>query len=131
MALINVFTLIFSLLFGAHPSPTTPASVPVPVVTESPATSQAETLAKCLTKKGVIMYGAYWCPHCQKQKALFGDAFQYVKYQECDSNGNNGNPKICEAAGIKGYPTWQIPGSGKIEGEQTFEELAKAADCQL
>lgn len=145
MALINAFTLIFSLFLGIHSSATTPVNVPAPSVTQvstnSPVvtggsadaatSSQAEKLAKCLTKKGVIMYGAYWCPHCQKQKALFGDAFQYVKYQECAPNGENGNPKACEAAGVQGYPTWEIPGRAKIEGEQTFEDLAKAANCQL
>lgn len=132
MALINVFTLIFSLFLGIHSSATIPAIVPTPQVTEVPTNiSQAEALAKCLTKKGVVMYGAFWCPHCQKQKSLFGNAFQYIKYQECDPKGENGNPKVCDAAGVKGYPTWSIPGHANIEGEQTFEGLAKAASCQL
>jgi len=30
-----------------------------------------DEFAQCLTDKGVKMYGAYWCPHCQAQKALF------------------------------------------------------------
>lgn len=29
------------------------------------------------------MYGSVNCPHCQKQKAMFGDSFQYVTYVEC------------------------------------------------
>ena len=29
------------------------------------------------------MYGAYWCPHCQAQKKVFGESFQYVPYVEC------------------------------------------------
>lgn len=77
------------------------------------------------------MYGAYWCPHCQKQKALFGEAFQYIKYQECEAKGENGDPKACQAAGVKGYPSWEIPGQGLTEGEQSFEDLAKATGCQL
>jgi len=149
MPIVNILAIIFSLIFGAaHPAsnvtavPTPPAIASSPNATasstiadnssHSPATvSQAKILAECLTKKGVIMYGAYWCPHCQAQKTLFGEDFQYIKYQECDPKGENGNPAACDAAGVKGYPTWKIPGQANIEGEQTFEDLSKAANCPL
>ena len=131
MALANAFALIFSLIFGIHSSATISTNVEAPTVTATFDASQVETLAKCLTKKNAIMYGAYWCPHCQKQRALFGDAFQYVKYQECDPKGENSNPKACETAGILNYPTWEIPGHAKMEGEQTLEDLAKASSCQI
>ena len=42
-----------------------------------------DDFAKCLTQKSVVMYGAYWCPHCQAQKKLFGSSFKYVNYVEC------------------------------------------------
>ena len=28
--------------------------------------------AQCLKDKGAIFYGAFWCPHCQNQKKMFG-----------------------------------------------------------
>jgi len=81
-------------------------------------------LAECLTEKGAIMYGASTCSHCKNQKALFGDAFQYVTYIECDTTGKD----ACDKAGIQGYPTWIIGGQN-YEGEITLENLAKASGC--
>jgi hypothetical protein len=82
------------------------------------------SLAKCLTEKGAIMYGASWCSHCANQKAMFGDAFQYITYNECDTTGK----EACDAAGIQGYPTWTIGGQN-YEGEITLENLAKTSGC--
>jgi hypothetical protein len=86
--------------------------------------SYLEQLAKFMTEKGMAMYGAYWCSHCQAQKQLFGDAFQYVDYVECDAQGPNGNPNECTAQGIEGYPTWIYQGK-KYEGQKTLAELAQ------
>jgi len=61
---------------------------------------QAQSLALCLTQKGVIMYGTERCPHCQNQKKLFGDAFSSIHYVDCDLS-----PAQCQAANITGYPT--------------------------
>lgn len=83
----------------------------------------AEQLAKCLTEKGAAMYGAYWCSHCQNQKKLFGDAFQYIVYVECTENEEK-----CTADGIGGYPTWKINGLN-YPGEKTFEELKEISGC--
>lgn len=82
-----------------------------------------ERLAKALSEKGMVMYGAYWCPHCQSQKKLFGDAVKYIDYVECDSQGENANPDECEAKGITGYPTWIYQGQ-QYSGEQSLAELA-------
>jgi len=71
-----------------------------------------DALAKCLTDKGVKMYGAYWCPHCQNQKKAFGDSFQYINYIEC-ADGQNGQTQICKDNGITGYPTWEFPGTAR------------------
>src|SRR3989344_4690623 len=73
--------------------------------------------AQCLTAKGATMYGAYWCSHCKAQKAQFGSSFKYVNYVECTED-----PKVCEAAGIQGYPTWKIA-STTLTGEQPLETL--------
>ena len=30
-----------------------------------------DDFAKCLNEKGLKLYGASWCPHCQEQKQMF------------------------------------------------------------
>ncbi len=87
-------------------------------------------VARCLTQKGVIMYGAYWCPHCLSQKKLIGDDFQFIKYQECDDAGTDGNHKLCIEKGVTSYPTWIFPGQGSLAGEQQMGVLAKLANCE-
>ncbi len=82
--------------------------------------------ARCLASKDAVMYGAYWCPHCQNQKRLFGDSFRYVRYVECASN-----PKECTDAGVDGFPTWIIGNGPKLVGEQSLAALATATDCPL
>jgi len=81
-------------------------------------------LAKCLTEKGAKMYGASWCSHCANQKKMFGDAFQYIDYVECDTTGQ----EECNSAGIEGYPTWTINGQ-KYPGETSLENLAQLSGC--
>lgn len=91
--------------------------------------SKYAEVAKCLTDKGVIMYGAYWCPHCSNQKKIFGSDFQFIKYQECDPQGVGGDKAACLEAGVTQYPTWKFPGQGNVIGEQQVRDLAKLANC--
>jgi hypothetical protein len=88
--------------------------------------------AKCLNQKGLKMYGAYWCPHCQDQKAEFDAAFKYVNYTEC---GVEGNPRAvsqaCQQAGIKRYPTWIFPDGERAEQVFTLETLSSKSGCDL
>lgn len=67
-------------------------------------------LAAHLTATGARFYGASWCPHCQQQKALFGDAAEALPYVECSPHGGPGTPQAtaCLAAEITSYPTWII-----------------------
>lgn len=88
-------------------------------------------IAKCLTEKGVIFYGAYWCPHCADQKKIFGDDLRYIKYVECDPKGENADPADCQKAGVENYPTWAFPGQDKVTGVRQPEELAKKANCPI
>src|SRR3989344_6622604 len=96
----------------------------------SPASDDAKTeLASCLSEKGVVMYGAWWCPHCANQKKDFGDAFSEITYIECSSPGQRDRLPVCVDAGIKGYPTWIFPDGTGLSGEQPLSELAKQAGC--
>ena len=80
-------------------------------------------LARHLREQGAVMYGAYWCPHCQEQKVLFGDAAKDLPYVECDPNGMNARPDLCEKAGVKSFPTWVL-GGNRREGVQSLQALA-------
>ncbi|HKA62286.1 MAG TPA: vitamin K epoxide reductase family protein [Methylomirabilota bacterium] len=84
-------------------------------------------LARHLRDKGAVMYGAYWCPHCTEQKALFGDAAKDLPYVECDPKGVNPRPDLCEKARVKSFPTW-VFGDKRREGVMTPQALAEFSD---
>lgn len=92
-----------------------------------------DVLAQCLTDKGVKEYGAYWCPHCQKQKKDFGNSFRKLTYIECGLPGGSkaGQTLACDQANIKGYPTWVFPDGSRIEGPQALQTLAEKSGCPL
>lgn len=82
-------------------------------------------LAEHLTDTGAKMYGAFWCGHCRDQKQLFGrEAANAMTYVECDPNGTNPQPGVCQAAGIESYPTWEIDGQ-LYQGTRSLQELAE------
>lgn len=80
-------------------------------------------LAEYLSNTGAKMYGAYWCPHCARQKQLFGDAVQLMPYVECDPRGVNAQVDLCNTIGITAYPTWQINGEFYL-GAHPLKRLA-------
>lgn len=80
-------------------------------------------LAMYMGQHGAVMYGSYKCPHCNQQKKMFGGAFKYIKYVECNPTGENANPSLCLAKGIMNYPTWEIDGRF-YEGAMPLEELS-------
>jgi glutaredoxin len=82
-----------------------------------------DQLAKCLTEKGVVMYGAEWCGYCKKQKEAFGTSFQYINYVDCDKFSSD-----CSAAGVQGFPTWSINGQN-YPGLQDLGTLKSIAGC--
>jgi len=92
---------------------------------------QYDTFAQCLTDKGAKMYGAWWCPHCQKQKDLFGKSFEKVSNVECSAPGTKAMLKICKDAGIEGYPTWKFQDGSMLSGEQSFETLSQKTSCPI
>jgi glutaredoxin len=92
---------------------------------QSMAPSKDDGFAQCLTESDAKMYGTEWCSFCKKQKALFGDSFQYVDYIDCDKNNQE-----CTESGITGYPTWKIKGEN-YPGVQSFERLSSLTGCKL
>jgi hypothetical protein len=97
------------------------------VLGEPPATEDpvAHALAIHLTQTGAKMYGAFWCPHCQEQKAYFGASANRLPYIECSPSGQNSPPApVCTAERITTYPTWMINGK-RIEEVLTLKRLAE------
>lgn len=82
--------------------------------------------AECLAEKKVVMYGAYWCPHCQNEKKAFGDSFRFVPYVECTKEVQE-----CIAAGINRYPTWIFADGRRFEGELGLRKLSLESGCPL
>lgn len=95
------------------------------ISTQTESVEYLEKLAKFMTNEGMVLYGAYWCPHCKDQKELFGEAVKYLDYVECDAKGENANPDECLAQGIESYPTWVYKGKKIESGGKTIKELAE------
>lgn len=100
-------------------------------VQQQSAPAKYDAFAQCLTDQGVKMFGAWWCPHCQKQKVLFGKSFDKVNYIECSSPGSQEMNQTCKDAKIEGYPTWEFKDGSRVSGEQTLEDLGKKAECEV
>ncbi|GMI24229.1 hypothetical protein TeGR_g12648 [Tetraparma gracilis] len=95
-----------------------------------PTSSRSLALLKRLKKADARFYGAYWCSHCFDQKEVFGKKFyDYVKYVECDKEGEGfgGKCKTSSGGKIRGYPTWEIGGM-KVEGQMELDELEGVLD---
>ena len=94
-------------------------------------TSPYDEFTQCLTDSGTKMYGAYWCPHCQAQKKLFGSSWDLVNYIECATPGSQQQNAVCNAAAIKSYPTWEFKDGNRITGELSLQQLSSFTSCPL
>ena len=91
-----------------------------------------DEFAQCLKDKGAIFYGAFWCPHCQAQKKLFGSSQKFLPYVECSTLDAKGQTQICIDKKISGYPTWEFAdGTRPFSGEATLEQLSEKTECAL
>ncbi len=87
--------------------------------------------ASCLKDSGAVFYGAFWCPHCRDQKALFGRSQKNLPYVECSTPDGNGQTQECKDKEIKGYPTWEF-GDGSVKNSVlSLEDLAGITGCVL
>jgi len=92
-----------------------------------------DVLAKCITEKGVNMYGSFRCGICAKTRAKFGDSFQYINEIECHPQGENSQTELCLSIGIEGTPTWILEPNGVEQKRNTgflsIEELREFSGC--
>jgi len=90
-----------------------------------------DTFATCIKDSGALFYGAFWCPHCQSQKAMFGSSAKLLPYIECSTPDGKGQLPLCTTASVTGYPTWKFS-DGTIEtGEVSLARLSELTSCQL
>ncbi len=87
--------------------------------------------AQCLKDKGALFYGAYWCPHCQAQKRLFGKSVKKLPYVECSTPDGQGQLQVCKDNKIDGYPTWIFADGTRQSGEVSLDDLAAKSSCEL
>ena len=90
-----------------------------------------DSFVSCLNENGVTFYGAFWCPHCQNQKKLFGSSAEKLPYVECSTPDGKSQAKVCVDAGITSYPTWEFADQSRLTGEISLERLASKAGCKI
>lgn len=95
-----------------------------------------DTFAKCIKESGAVFYGAFWCPHCQAQKAMFGKSAQYLPYVECSTADGKDQFPICKEKKVTTYPTWDFPSKNssvpeRMTGEISLADLSAKTSCVL
>jgi thiol-disulfide isomerase/thioredoxin len=102
-----------------------------------PGPGKYDEFATCLKDQGAVFYGAFWCPHCQSQKKLFGSSQKLLPYIECSTADGRGQLQICKDKGIQNYPTWMLKDGTLIPNDSTngsgvkLETLAAKTSCVL
>lgn len=95
------------------------------------APGKLDGFAQCLKDKGATFYGAFWCPHCQNQKKLFGSSAKLLPYVECSTPSGQSQTQICKDKNIEGYPTWEFADASRESGELSLTRLAEKTGCTL
>ncbi len=96
----------------------------------SETSAQYDTFSQCLSEAGAKFYGAFWCPHCQEQKALFKNSTK-LPYIECSTPDGENQMQVCIDEGIKGYPHWKFADGTELTGVQQFAALAAKTNCVI
>lgn len=84
-----------------------------------------DEFAKCLTDKGIIVYGNDYCSYTTKQLGFFGKSQKILNYVKCIDN-----EALCNEKGVDITPTWEI-GGVMYSGVKTFEALAGYSGCEI
>ncbi len=123
---IKIFILIIGLLI---------LGTVVMVLFRSRSTSSEpgkyDAFTTCLKDKGAVFYGAFWCPHCQAEKELFGFSEKLLPYVECSTPDGQNQTQICKDNKITSYPTWVFTDGSQLNGEITLQQLADKTSCLL
>lgn len=94
-------------------------------------TGQLASFAQCIKDSGATFYGTFWCPHCNDQKEMFGDAASQLPYVECSTPDGRGQLPVCQEQNIQGYPTWEFADGSRETGALTLEQLSERTACPV
>ncbi len=97
----------------------------------SPTPGAYDDFAQCLVKSEATFYGAFWCSHCQEQKALFGKSAKKLPYVECSTPNGQGMLPICAEKNVESYPTWIFKDGTRRTGVVSFAELSSLTNCPV
>lgn len=101
------------------------------LIQDSGKPGELDKFAQCLKDRGAVFYGAFWCPHCQNQKAMFGKSAKLLPYTECSTPDGRGQLAVCKEKNITGYPTWEFGDGSREVGEVSIQKLSEKTGCQL
>jgi len=127
--IVSVSVLLGGLIWSTNVDPSNAINISSPSEKVSPAITTSSSIqkiefARFLKDNNIVMYSAYWCPHCHDQKLMFGkEAVKEFKVVECAQDGKDNNYKLCQTKGIEGFPSWEI--NGEIySGTRDLNDLA-------
>ncbi len=123
---IKIFVLIIGLLVLG-----TIGTVLLKSNSTPPGPGKYDNFALCLKDKGAVFYGAFWCPHCQATKKLFGSSQKLLPYVECSTLDGSAQLQACKDKKIEGYPTWEFADGSRLNGEIPLQQLADKTSCSL
>ena len=127
--IVALSVLVSGIIWSTNVDPSNAVDISSPVGKVSPAittssSNQKVKFAKFLSENNVLMFSAYWCPHCHDQKQLFGkEAVKELTVIECAKDGKNNQYEFCETKGIEGFPSWEI-NNEIYSGVKNLNELA-------
>jgi len=133
--IVAISVLLGGLIWSTKVDPSNAIDVASPTENVSPiittsSSPQKVKFAKFLSENNIVMYSAYWCPHCHDQKQLFGkEAVKELKVVECAKDGKDNEYDLCQMKGISGFHSWEINGE-IISGTRDLNELATKTDYQ-
>lgn len=81
-----------------------------------------ESVAKCIGQNS-ILYVQLGCSHCEDQKNLFGNSYQYLNVTDCFYETG-----VCINNSIEATPTWVIKDQRYV-GVQTVEKIKELTGC--
>lgn len=101
------------------------------ILTLNQQSTKLDGFASCIKESGATFYGAFWCPHCQSQKAMFKKSSRNLPYVECSQPDGKTQTQACIDAEIKSYPTWKFKDGSVESGALPLEKLAEKTGCVI
>ena len=92
---------------------------------------ELDGFAQCIADSGAKYYGAFWCPNCKNQEAMFGRSAKLLPRIECSTPDGKRQVPICNEANIEGYPAWDFADGTRVMGTQSLESLSEKTSCPL